>query len=384
MQDLIQFCTTDRQREVIKALIDHKSHRAAAKHLGVHHRQVSKTLAITRKRAALQGHSPEHGMTKVVPDGFKVNGVSSYYDKDGKLTGQWVKSSADEERRYQMMLEAIEALKEELPKVGPTDYNGDASDDLLAAYPIGDAHHGLRVWHEECGQDWDLVRAESVFLSVFDRLVKTAPRCKQAAIINLGDWYHTDNISATTERSGNRLSVDGRYAKMARIGMKIMRRMIESALEHHETVRVINAIGNHDDTGSMFLSIALAHIYENEPRVIVDTSPAPFHYIQHGKCLVGVHHGHSCKPDRLPLVMATDMAKEWGESEHRQWWIGHIHHDTLKEYPGCKVESFRTLAAKDDYATWGGYRSGQDSKCIVLHKDYGEVERHTVNIGMAC
>ncbi|MFM7009520.1 MAG: oxidoreductase, partial [Betaproteobacteria bacterium] len=81
-------------------------------------------------------------------------------------------------------------------------------------------------------------------------------------------------------------------------------------------------------------------------------------------------------------IMATDQAKEWGETEYRYWYTGHIHHDTLKEYAGCKVESFRTIAGKDAYATWNGYRSGQDSKCIVLDRHHGEVERHTVNIGM--
>jgi hypothetical protein len=130
----------------------------------------------------------------------------------------------------------------------------------------------------------------------------------------------------------------------------------------------------------MFLSVALANIYENEPRVIIDISPAPFHYVRFGKVLIGAHHGHTCKADRLPGVMAADRARDWGETEYRYWMTGHIHHDTLKEYPGVKVESFRTLAAKDAYAAWGGYRSGQDSKCIVMHKEYGEVERHTVNI----
>jgi hypothetical protein len=78
--------------------------------------------------------------------------------------------------------------------------------------------------------------------------------------------------------------------------------------------------------------------------------------------------------------MATDQAKQWGETEFRTWLTGHIHHDTRKEFAGCDVESFRTLSAKDAYATWGGYRARQDSKCLVIHKQYGEVERHTVNI----
>ena len=86
--------------------------------------------------------------------------------------------------------------------------------------------------------------------------------------------------------------------------------------------------------------------------------------------------------DRLPGVMAADKAKDWGETEFRYWLTGHIHHDSKKEFPGVMVESFRTLAARDSYATAGGWRSGRDTKCIVYHKEYGEIERHSVNINM--
>src|SRR3546814_12044783 len=61
--------------------------------------------------------SPEHDMTRTGPDGFKVKGVSSLYNKDGVLAVQWVKSTADGDRQYQMMLEAVAALSDEIPRV---------------------------------------------------------------------------------------------------------------------------------------------------------------------------------------------------------------------------------------------------------------------------
>lgn len=57
-----------------------------------------------------------------------------------------------------------------------------------------------------------------------------------------------------------------------------------------------------------------------------------------------------------------------------------MHHEARKEYSGCVVESFRTLAGKDSYAHTGGWRAGRDSKALVIHKDFGEVDRYTVNI----
>ena len=383
MDHLLEFCNTVHQRHIVELTCQGLTKRQIADRLGIAERKVFKHLAAVKARAAQVGIAPDADLDYRTPVGFNVKGTSTLINKaTGESMLQWVKTDANKDAQEELMREAIQAMVEELPKVKKKKEVKYSNEDLIAVYPLGDAHIGMRAWAAECGQDWDLNIAESAFINVFDRIVKTAPSCGQSVIVNLGDWFHADNVSGVTERSGHHLDLDGRYAKMISVGVKILRRMIESALEIHGQVRVINAIGNHDDTGAMFLSVALSHIYENEPRVSIDTSPAPFHYIRHGKVLVGVHHGHTCKSDKLPLVMATDKANDWGETEFRYWLTGHIHHDTVKEYSGCKVESFRTIAAKDAYATWGGYRAGQDSKCLVMHKDYGEVERHTVNITM--
>lgn len=382
--EILNFAT-DRQREYYTAWLELKSNRQVAKLFNVSETSVRKSIKDLKLKAALQGYSPEHNMTKPVPDGFKVKGVSSLYDQDGQLKAQWVKSTADQERQKQLLIESIQAMAEDLPKVVHRDYELECASSLLAVYPIGDAHIGMLSWHEETGEDWDLKIAEEIQCKAMDYLVKSSPASENAVIINLGDWYHFDNMDAVTTRSGHSLDTDGRYAKMARIGVKIMRQCIESALSRHKNVRVINVIGNHEDTSSIMLSICLANIYEYEPRVIIDTSPSVFNYVRHGKVLIGCHHGHTCKADKLPGVMATDRAKDWGETLYRYWYIGHIHHQSLKDYAGVTVESFRTLAAKDAYAQSGGYRAPRDMKAIIMHQDHGEVSRLSVNPSMlAC
>lgn len=363
--------------ELIEFLRDN-SQRMAAEHFGLNKRTIERRI----KRLALKGYAPKHDMTRTVPDGFKVKGVSSLYNKDGQLSAQWVKSTADDERRLEMLQEACVALSEELPQVDPRAAVGFHRDDLMACYPIGDPHFGEYIWAEECGKDWDLAEAERVHCGAMRALVESAPRTKKATIINLGDAAHYDSMIAVTPRSGHHLDADSRFGKMVRVLMKTIRQCIEAALEKHESVHIINVIGNHDETGAVWLSIALSHIYANEPRVTVDTSPSVFNYFTFGKCLVGMHHGHTAKADRLAAVMATDRAKEWGASEHRYWWTGHIHHESKKEYPGVVVESFNTLAPGDAYATAGGWRSRERMSCIVLHKEHGEIARHSVHPSM--
>ena len=72
-----------------------------------------------RDRLALKGYSPDHDMTRAVPDGFNVKEVSSYCDGDGRVRGQWVKSSADAERREAMMREAVAAMSESIRREKP-------------------------------------------------------------------------------------------------------------------------------------------------------------------------------------------------------------------------------------------------------------------------
>ncbi len=356
--------------EQLQTLLDQGlSNMECGRQLGVDESSIRKR----KKKWALNGD---------IPEGYVVKGNSILYDANGEIKQQWVKTTQTKEDAKEELKELIKVWASELPKVTPqTVYNEHTiNENILSVYPLGDPHIGMLAWEDECGESWDLKIAEKVFIDIFDRVVKVAPRSKECLIINLGDFFHYDNMEGTTSRSGNRLDVDGRYAKMVQVGVKIIRRMIESALEHHDIVNVINVIGNHDDVGSLFLSVCLKNVYENEPRVIIHDRPSPFHYYQFGKVLIGTHHGHTCKMDKLPGVMAADMPNEWGTSRFRYWLTGHIHHDSKKEYPGCMVESFRTVAAKDAYATYGGWRSGRDTKAIVYHKEWGEIERHTINI----
>jgi hypothetical protein len=149
--------------------------------------------------------------------------------------------------------------------------------------------------------------------------------------------------------------------------------------EKHEIVELINAPGNHDETFAHFLNVLFRNLYANENRVIVHDAPTTRHYLQHGKCLIGVVHGHQTKDRDLPGIMATEKPEEWGATRHRVFFRGHHHHDNRVEYNGCIVEQMRTLA-RDAYAVGGGYLSGRDMKCIVMHSEFGEQMRLTCGI----
>lgn len=350
------------------------SQRKAAGALGIPRTTLQRRL----KRMALKGYSPQHGMTKTCPEGFQVKGVSTLYDGEGNIRSQWYKTSPDWDARLKIIEATCEALASDVPKFAPIKQSGAVNKDLLATYIFGDPHFGMMGWAAETGDNYDLKIATRVHCQAMKHLVDGAPSAETALVVNLGDLLHYDSMEAKTPRSGHAVDADGRYARMLDVTIAAMRTLIDEALRKHKTVRVISAIGNHDETGALAVARCLAIAYEREKRVSVDTSPSVFNYFRFGKVLLGVHHGHTCKPDKLPGVMATDMAKDWGESVYRHWLMGHIHHASLKEYAGCTVESFNTLAGKDAYAANGGWRSQRSAQCLTYHSEYGIVGRQYV------
>ncbi len=377
---LLPYCT-ETQARYVHAVIEHGSLRKAAKALGVNDRTPISSLAAARRAAARAGYSPDHDMTHTVPTGFSVSGVSTLYGDDGTVKVQWVKSRADADR-LEALQEMLEGLAEPFRGLGkPTRQPTKTIGNKLTVYPMGDPHVGMYAYHAETGADFDVLIAERNLCGAVDRLVSVAPASEQALIINVGDYYHSDTADNRTQASGHALDVDTRWSKVLHVGIRAMRRCIESALAKHDQVRVINAAGNHDHHTSAVLSAVLDAFYEKEPRVEIDMSPAAHRYHEFGRCLIGVVHGDKSKPETLGPIMASDQSEAWGRTEHRYWYTGHVHHRRVFELPGCLVESFRTLAPRDAWHSAQGYRSGRDMHCIVLHEQHGEIERHRVDVG---
>ena len=381
-ENLRQYAT-ETQWEYYLAVQEYGGIAAASRALDKASSSISRSLASLKRKAAIHGYAPEQDMIHPAPDGMKNAGTSTLYDMttgDAKI--QWVKFQADKERQEEIFRETVAALSEEIPPAKPIPGPDKTNSNLMACYPVGDHHFGMYSWAEEAGEDWDLKIAERALSGAYDYLINTLPSCDRATIVLLGDLFHYDSFVTETPTGKNQLDADSRYPMMVRAVIRSTRQMIDKALQLHGELHIIVEIGNHDLSNSVFLMECLAALYENEPRVTVDTSPRHFHYFVFGETLVGIHHGHGVKLDKLPLIMAADRPKDWGETKYRYWWTGHIHTDTMKDFVGCRVESFRVLPPEDAWAANRGYRSMSDMKAIVLHKEFGEVARHTVNPAM--
>jgi predicted ArsR family transcriptional regulator len=326
-------------------------------------------------RAAEDAHhaAPEH---------FHVKGVSTLYGAEGEIKQQWVKTNADQAEQSQALIDALKDVFSEVPRVPEITGPAFSDSSLMTIYPIGDAHCGMHAWAEEAGEDFDLKIFEADLTSAASRVISAAPPSKYGMVVDLGDYIHVNDKSNRTPGHGHMLDADSRYAKIARVAVRSLRSIVDMALTKHELVYLYSRPGNHNPDAYVILQVALGLLYEENPRVIVDQSPSWQVYHEFGKNLIGITHGDKCKMKDLGAVMAADMPEAWGRTNFKTWLTGHIHSDNKYEGRGWTAESFRTLAASDAYAKGAGYRSGRDMKAIVLHEQWGEVERHRVDISL--
>ena len=380
--DLMQFATTVREVEVIEAIVKEGSQRKAAKSLGVCKTNVQQCVKRLEAKAAKRDPAKHDYSANPVPEGFTIKGISQFVNSEGKVSGQWIKSAIDSQKQAEMMQAAVAALCEDVPRLAPIESPKATQHDLLNVIPMGDPHIGLYAWASECGDDFDTDKARELTLAAVDRLMASAPNAETCIILPLGDVFHANDQSNVTPGHKHQLDVDTRFVKVLGIGIQTYRHAVIRALEKHPTVIVRFVQGNHDPQSVWALAFTIQAFFADNPRVTVDLSPSKFWFYEFGNVLIGSTHGDTVKHEALLGVMACDQAQAWGRTKHRYWYTGHVHHQSVKEFPGVICESFRTLAAKDAYAAGHGYRAGRDMVCITQHREHGEVERHRCDIGM--
>lgn len=386
-EEIIKYAETNRQREIIEAMIAHGSLRKVSLVLNTNRSNVREIIGRVKRQAAAQGWSPEHDMTKTVPDSYSVKGVSSYYNADGELSGQWVKSFRDTDS-WKDMMDALNERTSELMVMKPVARKStNVLDDLLNMHVITDYHLGMLSWPEETGAAWDMEIASQVLVNAMADMLKAAPKAADGLLIQLGDFLHFDSKKPVTPASGHILDTDSRAGKLIGTALDLHVTKIQMMLQHYENVYVMVMEGNHDEVGSIWLRKSLIRIFSDNPRVHIYDYEFPYAAHLHGKCMISAHHGHKRKLGALPELFASEprFREMWGQAKICYVHTGHLHHnrELRSENGGAIVEQHPTLAGRDAYASSGGWVAEQRTTCITYHKEEGEICRHHVRPRMS-
>lgn len=323
----------------------------------------------------------EHGEEYAVPEGHSVKGELALVDADGRVIQKWVKTKED--AGASQLLVALEAALKDYRGLSRLPRAPKYTDiETMTVYPVVDLHLGLYAWAAETGASFDLDIASDLLRGSVSNLVARSAKSETAIVLDMGDYFHTDSSRNVTERSKNVLDVDTRYARVLQVGYELVVECIELALQKHQYVIYRKLPGNHDEESSKLLAVAIAAHFRNEPRVTVDTNPSRFFMHRFGKVMVAATHGDMLKMGDMAGFMATNWPREWGETDFRYGYTGHVHHDRAKVHNGVKSESFNTLTAKDAWHAGMGFTSPRTAVSITLHREFGEIDRLTVSLPM--
>ena len=305
-ESLLEFCETERQKEILLVRINSKTNREAANELGIGVRNVQFALARIRKNAAKQGYSPDHDMHHPVPDGFVAKGVSTLYDDEGNVKVQWVKSNLQQQDQLEQIKNALDEFLEHQKNKSPfiAKPKKKVKGNELAVVNIGDAHFGMYAHEDISGENYNLEIAAKRHKDVFMRVMNNAPECETIIINHLGDFFHSDNYESATTK-GTRVDTDGRLEQVFLVGLEVLSFITEEALKRYKNVIVRHVKGNHDSVLSMAIKAHQEAYWRNNKRVTIEMTPSPTWVYQHGNTAFLVSHGHAPKPNKLAEYFAA-------------------------------------------------------------------------------
>lgn len=378
---------TDRQAEYIDAVNAKGTISAAARALKINRRMVQKGLKAVKEKAASKGYAPDYGLNSPIPSPFIAKGHSTmervHPNGEREQLIQWTKTRLDDLEYQEAILAGLHVFMEDMPtpKI-PHRPRGKVEQDIIPWINIGDAHLGMIAFANETGYDWDMEQGERELLGAAEMLIDELPHKYDRIVVqDMGDATHYDNCTRVTEKSRHALDNDKTYPDMIRCYVRVMRSIIEKALEKAKVVDVIINQANHSRSNDWWMVELLTHVYGASKRVNIINNDSPFIVYKMGDTSVLCHHSDLVKPKGLISVFTHDFRETYGATKHHYIDIGHIHHEmVVKQHPEVRVESFNQLARPDKHAHQGGWRNRNSITMIYRSRSFGEVGRRTLGI----
>ena len=322
-----------------------------------------------------QGKAP--GPVFEPPETHVLGKITVNRDADGRIIQDWTRYEPDKLAQDAAQKAALEGFKDQIPKAPLAQPPAHSMSHMLSQYTVTDAHLGALAWNAETGAgDYDLAIGEKLLVDWFGAAIATAPPSQKAVFAQLGDFLHYDSFKSITPEHGHHLDADSRYPKMVRAAIRVVRRVTAMLLEKHAEVHLIMSDANHDPVGGTWLREMFSVLYEEEPRLTVDTSPGTYNVFEHGDVSLFYHHGHRRGMKNVDSMAVGRFRQIYGRTRFSYVHVGHKHADELKTTDLMKVEQHETLAAPDAFGS--NWISGRSAKRIDYHAKRGEVGRSTI------
>jgi len=219
---------------------------------------------------------------------------------------------------------------------------------LWSVLVVSDLHIGSRSWRQTTGNDYDIRIAGDIVERTTSDLISRSSDAVRRSIVLAGDTLHFDTVAGTTT-GGTYLDRDSRIQKAIDCASQSIFRAVEQSAETVQTDVVI-VPGNHDSAMTWALQKILVERYRNDKRIKVNSDFTSRKYLTNGKNLLGVTHGDKGKK-KLAGIMALEAAEQWAKCTHREWHVGHLHHQAaeISTIDGVVIRTHPTIVPPDSW-----------------------------------
>jgi len=271
----------------------------------------------------------------------------------------------------------IESLQGYSPKFVRIERIEDSNSYLLVLDPA-DIHIGKLCSAFEVGEAYNnQIAVQRALLGVKGILQKVSSfKIDKILFIGGNDILHIDSPKRETT-SGTKQDTDGMWHTNFLIAKQLYVDILEILITVADVHFCFNP-SNHDYASGFFLSQVIEAYFKNCENISFDSTIAHRKYFKYFKNLIGTTHGDGAKMTDLPMLMATEVPKEWSETEHRYVYVHHLHHKWSKDVFSVCVEGLRSPSGTDSWHHRNGYEHAPKAVEGFLHcKENGQVARIT-------
>jgi hypothetical protein len=315
----------------------------------------------------LDSYALKYNLDKSEIKSYKLithNGKAPYYNIQSKD----ISLNQNLEEFGARIIEEIKNIKT-LPKTVVRD---EIQDGHLLVVDLADIHIGKLASSFETGEDYNNQIAVQRCKEGLEGLIKKASgfNIEQIVFIGGNDILHIDTPKATTT-SGTFQNTDGMWYDNFLIAKQLYIDLLDRLLEIADVHFTFNP-SNHDYMSGFFLADVIKTYYKDKQNITFDCSIAHRKYYKYNDNLIGTTHGDGARLETLPMLMAAE-AKDWSSCKHRYIYTHHVHHKTLKDFPGVTIESLRSPSGTDSWHHRNGFTGAPKAvEAFIHHPIYGQ------------
>jgi hypothetical protein len=414
IEDLRQFAT-DRQAEILDAVLKHESKTAAAAALGLS-RGTIRTVLERLETKALASLNQDASITEAAQAGGieDARHLAHFWkivkDEDGNGYSLFVKNprSGEAISVTDMVREAIDDIRQAKPvKLKP---RPKPTGEHLLVIDLADVHFLKLAVRTETGYEYSREVARHRMVEGTKALLRMAEPMGIGHILFIlgNDILHVDGPRSTTT-SGTYQDSDGTIFQGFKDASVALSEAINAAAEV-APVDLLHCMSNHDWLMGWSLSQTVAAPYREphsaDPRIRAsdyNLSEAHRKYYRFGSNLFGFSHGDGAKEEKLYGLMVKEARQHISECKNLYWYLHHYHHkirktrgevETLREKDHTamtavisgtpqieghhlNIEYVRSPSAPDGWHDRNAHVNMQAVECFVHHPELGQRARFT-------